>query len=66
MGIQTVQRRMAMLEQELNKAVASELGQPVVEFRRVREQRCPVHGPVTIWPCVACAAFESRESRKAR
>ena len=35
----------------------------VGEFRPVevtRRTRCPVHGTVTVWPCVACAARDAR------
>lgn len=33
-------------------------------FQPRRENRvCKVHGPVTIWPCVACAAEKARERR---
>lgn len=61
-GIQTVQRRCELLHQELDEAVANELGRPSIRFRRVLGRRCAVHGPVTVWPCVACAALAARES----
>lgn len=64
-GVRTVQRRKALLEQETNEQIASEDRLPteeVVSFKAAKrsQTRCPIHGPVTVWPCVACAAQAAR------
>lgn len=61
-GVRTVQRRKALLNDEVNEQVATEDGGDVVEFKTIGRQsmRCEVHGPVTVWPCVACAAIGSQ------
>jgi hypothetical protein len=34
------------------------------DFQPKQQKRvCQVHGPVTVWPCVACAAEESKKQR---
>ena len=60
-GVRTVQRRKALLNTELNEAIAEEEGE-VVSFNTVGRQsmRCPVHGALTVWPCVACLAINAQ------
>ena len=49
-GVRTVQRRADLLR-------VADLAPNEVDFRRtVIKRRCPEHGMVGIWPCVACAA----------
>ena len=52
-GVQTVQRRAAVLRRE-----GDEPG--TVDFRAVRGEVCQKHGAVTVWPCVQCLAEEER------
>lgn len=61
-GVRTVQRRKALLNDEVNELVAAEDGGEVVEFKTIGRQsmRCEVHGLVSVWPCVACAAIGSQ------
>lgn len=33
------------------------------QAKRGKTYRCEIHGPVTIWPCVACAAESERRRR---
>ena len=50
-GVMTVQRRAEVLRQE-------GLEEGETDYRRVMSRRCPVHGKLAVWPCVACAAIE--------
>lgn len=50
-GVRTVQRRY-----EIIRTSSSVID---VDYRRaIKPMRCPVHGPVNVWPCVACAASD--------
>jgi hypothetical protein len=57
-GVRTVQRRKELLDQELASTLADEEGQAIA-FSTGRHV-CEVHGAVSVWPCVACAAIASR------
>lgn len=57
-GVRTVQRRKELLEQEISLAAISEDGGGI-EFTPGRRV-CEIHGQVSVWPCVACAAIASR------
>jgi hypothetical protein len=57
-GVRTVQRRKEFLDAELTQSVAKDDGQAVA-FSTGRHV-CEVHGAVSVWPCVACAAIASR------
>ena len=48
-GVRTVQRRVDFLRQQT-------LDPGDIDFKRVSGKSCEVHGPVVVWPCVACAA----------
>lgn len=49
-GVRTVQRRAEVLR-------LAEIGEGEIDYRRTtKASACPVHGPVNVWPCVACAA----------
>lgn len=50
---QTVGRVIATLRYENAKRAGG------IDFRSHRAN-CPIHGPVTVWPCVACAATGRR------
>jgi hypothetical protein len=52
-GVQTVQRRAAVLRREDDEP-------GTVDFRAVRGEVCQKHGAVTVWPCVQCLAEEER------
>jgi hypothetical protein len=52
-GVQTVQRRAAVLRREDDEP-------GTVDFRKVRGEVCDKHGAVTVWPCVQCLAEEER------
>lgn len=58
-GVQTVQRRAAVLRREDDD-------EGMVDFRAVRGEVCDKHGAVTVWPCVQCLAEEEREKERAR
>ncbi len=61
-GVRTVQRRKQLIEQQLNDPSTDEV--LAVEFKRlVKPKACPVHGPVTVWPCVACQAIAMRQPK---
>lgn len=36
------------------------LAEDGLPFQRTRTKVCQIHGTVTVWPCVACAAQEAR------
>ncbi len=44
-------------------AVQRQGGTTVVPVPLKTPKRCPVHGLVRLWPCVACAATASKQSR---
>lgn len=58
-GVQTVQRRAAILRREDDEP-------GTVDFRAVRGEVCERHGPVTVWPCVQCLAEEAKRTREAK
>lgn len=39
--------------------IASTAGK--MEVKQVKQWRCPEHGPITVYPCVACAAAAARK-----
>lgn len=45
------------------EAVADQGGVVVRPVRVRRPRRCPRHGLLTLWPCVACAAEANRDRR---
>lgn len=53
-GVRTVQRRRAVVEDEFAEATKAEAGE--VEFGSQR-WRCPAHGWVEVRPCVMCASL---------
>ena len=58
-GVRTVQRRKQL---QLQRAAARDRDtedEGGIEFKS-RDHVCPVHGLVTVWPCVACAAIEAK------
>lgn len=55
-GVQTVQRRAAVLRREDDE-------EGTIDFRTVRGEVCERHGAVTVWPCVQCAAEAERARR---
>lgn len=54
-GVQTVQRRAAILRREDDE-------DGMVDFRRVMRKVCERHGAVTVWPCVQCLAEAARDN----
>lgn len=61
-GVRTVQRRRALL----NRAIESQIeADPEIteRFTRVDSMVCPVHGPITVSPCVACGAMQAKAIR---
>lgn len=58
-GVQTVQRRAAIVRRADDEP-------ETVDFHRVKLQRCPEHGAVTIWPCVQCSAEQERKRQTLR
>lgn len=61
-GVRTVQRRVDAIrvmespELEIDFRVKGDIGE------RIRKHTCPVHGVVTVWPCVACAAIAAKST----
>ena len=56
-GVQTVQRRAAVLRREDDE-------DGTVDFRTVRGEACDRHGAITVWPCVQCLAERERDKRR--
>lgn len=64
-GVRTVQRRKKL---QLDRAAAADGEKEEkleVAFRDLRSPHvCPQHGPVKVWPCVACAALAAAANSK--
>lgn len=62
-GVRTVQRR-KQLQLERMAAREGDIDERLeVDFKRA-DQVCPVHGLVTVWPCVACQALAAKQLGK--
>lgn len=61
-GINTVQRRQSMLAAECTAEITRDDGSEAITFRAAR-WRCPVHGPVTVRPCVMCTSLAAVAAR---
>jgi hypothetical protein len=57
-GVRTVQIRYDRINGKWT-ARADEIG-----YRQTTPQRCPVHGMVKVWPCVACQAIAAKDIAK--
>ena len=55
-GVRTVQRRKAFLDE------LSDSQRGFHDLGAGQVKRCPVHGAVNVWPCVMCAAEESKKA----
>lgn len=45
----------------------SDAEEPKISFETLQEpRRCPEHGPVSVWPCVRCAAIGNSEVNRVR
>ena len=54
-GVRTVQRRVEIIR-------TTGLVDGEIDYHRLsKPMRCEVHGAVSVWPCVACAAIASIE-----
>lgn len=49
-------RTIELLRRHLDERLAARPVEKGAIVFREREERCPVHGRVSVWPCVACAA----------
>jgi len=61
-GTNTVQRRKAIVDAELNDEISKDDGEQAIEFRALR-WRCPVHGLVEFNPCVMCTSLAAIGNR---